>query len=93
MGVIGWIVLGLAVGAIAKALHRRGHEPGGVFGTLALGVTGAVFGGLVASAFGIGSIGNFFSLATWLIAIVGAYVALAIYSSLVAARQHPRGSH
>jgi uncharacterized membrane protein YeaQ/YmgE (transglycosylase-associated protein family) len=85
-GIIGWIVLGLAVGAIAEALNRGGHEPGGVFGTLARGVMGAVLGGLVASAFGIGSIGSFFSLA-----IIGAYLALAIYSGLVEAPH--RGSY
>jgi uncharacterized membrane protein YeaQ/YmgE (transglycosylase-associated protein family) len=64
------------------ALNRGGHKPGGVLGTLAAGVMGAVLGGLVASALGIGSIGNFFSLA---IAIIGAYLALAIYSGLVEA--------
>jgi len=29
MGIIGWILLGLIAGAIAKALHK-GDEPGGV---------------------------------------------------------------
>jgi uncharacterized membrane protein YeaQ/YmgE (transglycosylase-associated protein family) len=29
MGTIGWIILGLIAGAIAKAVHK-GNEPGGV---------------------------------------------------------------
>jgi uncharacterized membrane protein YeaQ/YmgE (transglycosylase-associated protein family) len=92
MGIIGWIVLGLAVGAIAKAFHRGGHEPDGVFGTLGLGIVGALLGGLLASLLGIGSIGSFFSFVTWLIAILGAYLALTIYSAVVEARQGPRGA-
>ena len=81
MGILGWIVLGLAAGVIAKALHR-GSEPGGILGTLAVGVLGAVVGGLIASAVGVGGIGSFFSLGTWLIAIGGALLLLIIYSSL-----------
>ena len=87
MGVIGGIVPGQSERS-QKALNRGGYKPGGVFGTLAPGVIGAVLGGLVASAFGIGSIGSFFSLA---ISIIGAYLALAIYNGLVEAAH--RGSY
>jgi uncharacterized membrane protein YeaQ/YmgE (transglycosylase-associated protein family) len=83
MGILGWIILGLVAGAIAKALHR-GNEPGGVLSTLAVGVLGALVGGVIASAVGIGGIGSFFSLGTWLIAIAGALLVLAIYSALTA---------
>jgi uncharacterized membrane protein YeaQ/YmgE (transglycosylase-associated protein family) len=85
MGVIGWLVLGLTAGAIAKALHG-GAEPGGVLGTLAVGVIGALLGGFVASALGIGAIGSFFSLGTWLIAIGGALLLLVVYSALLGRR-------
>jgi uncharacterized membrane protein YeaQ/YmgE (transglycosylase-associated protein family) len=81
MGVLGWIILGLVAGAIAKALHK-GEEPGGLLGTLAVGVLGAIVGGLIASAVGIGGIGSFFSLGTWLIAIGGALLLLVLYSAL-----------
>lgn len=37
------------VGAIAKAIHR-GPEPGGLLGTLVVGVLGALLGGVIASA-------------------------------------------
>ena len=81
MGILGWIILGLVAGAIAKALHK-GDEPGGLLGTLGVGVAGAIVGGLIASAVGIGGIGSFFSLGTWLIAIGGALVLLVLYSAL-----------
>ena len=83
MGVLGWIILGLIAGAIAKALHR-GSEPGGLLGTLVVGVAGALLGGFIASLVGIGAISSFFSLGTWLIAIGGALLLLAIYSTLAA---------
>jgi uncharacterized membrane protein YeaQ/YmgE (transglycosylase-associated protein family) len=82
MGVIGWLVLGLVAGAIAKALHR-GEEPGGVLGTLGVGVVGALVGGFFASAVGIGEIGSFFSFGTWLIAIAGAWLLLVIYGAIL----------
>jgi uncharacterized membrane protein YeaQ/YmgE (transglycosylase-associated protein family) len=81
MGVLGWIILGLVAGAIAKAVHR-GDEPGGLFGTFLVGLAGAVAGGLIASAVGIGSVSSFFSLGTWLIAIGGALLLLVIYDAL-----------
>ena len=83
MGILGWIILGLIAGAIAKAVHR-GNEPGGILGTLVVGVLGAVVGGLIASAVGIGGIGSFFSVGTWLIAVGGALLLLVIYSTLTA---------
>ena len=78
MGIIGWIILGLAAGAIAKAI-LPGNEGGGWLITLLLGVVGALLGGFIGSAvFGIGLEG-FFSIQTWLLAIGGAIVVLLIY--------------
>jgi uncharacterized membrane protein YeaQ/YmgE (transglycosylase-associated protein family) len=81
MGVIGWLLLGLIAGAIAKTIHR-GPEPGGVLGTLSVGVGGALLGGLVASAIGVGGISSFFSVGTWPIAIAGAVLLLFLYEAL-----------
>ena len=78
MGIIGWIVLGLVAGAIAKAI-LPGTQGGGWIITLILGVVGALLGGFIGSAvFGIGLEG-FFSIQTWLLAIGGAIVVLLIY--------------
>lgn len=82
MGVIGWIVLGLIAGALAK-LIMPGKDPGGIFVTLLLGVVGAFLGGLVGSwAFGIG-MDRFWSISTWVLAIVGSLVVLGIYRLIV----------
>jgi uncharacterized membrane protein YeaQ/YmgE (transglycosylase-associated protein family) len=81
MGILGWIILGLVAGAIAKAVHRS-DQPGGLLGTFLVGLVGAVAGGLIASAVGIGSVSSFFSLGTWLIATGGALLLLAIYDAL-----------
>ncbi len=78
MGIIGWIVLGLIAGAIAKAI-LPGTQGGGWIVTLILGVVGALLGGFIGSAiFGIGLEG-FFSIQTWLLAIGGAILVLLIY--------------
>jgi uncharacterized membrane protein YeaQ/YmgE (transglycosylase-associated protein family) len=91
MGVIGWILLGLIAGAIAKALHK-GEEPGGILGTMIVGMLGAVLGGLIASAVGIGAITSFFSIGTWLIAIGGALLLLVIYNTITAGGDHRRSA-
>ena len=78
MGILGWIVLGLIAGAIAKAI-LPGRQGGGWIATLILGVVGALLGGFIGSAiFGIG-LENFWSLQTWIVAIIGAIVVLLIY--------------
>ncbi|CAN5133763.1 GlsB/YeaQ/YmgE family stress response membrane protein [soil metagenome] len=78
MGIIGWIVLGLIAGAIAK-LILPGTQGGGWLITLILGIVGALLGGFIGSAvFGIG-LDGFFSIQTWLLAIGGAIVVLLIY--------------
>lgn len=82
MGIIGWIVLGLIAGGIAKAI-MPGDDPGGIFVTMLIGIVGAIVGGFIASALGIGELGEFFSIGTWLIAILGALLLLAIYRVVV----------
>jgi uncharacterized membrane protein YeaQ/YmgE (transglycosylase-associated protein family) len=81
MGILGWIILGLVAGAIAKTLHP-GDDPGGLLGTLVVGVLGALLGGLIASALDVGELSSFFSIGTWLIAIGGALLLLVLYSAV-----------
>jgi uncharacterized membrane protein YeaQ/YmgE (transglycosylase-associated protein family) len=82
VGIIGWIVLGLLVGAIARAIVPGRTEPSGCIGTTAVGVLGALIGGFIASALDIGHIGEFFDLGTWLIAIGGAVLLLLIVRAI-----------
>jgi len=78
VGIIGWIVLGLLAGAIAK-LIMPGEDPGGIIVTMLIGIAGALVGGLIASALGIGDLDEFFDIGTWLIAIGGSLLLLAVY--------------
>jgi uncharacterized membrane protein YeaQ/YmgE (transglycosylase-associated protein family) len=79
MGIIGWILLGLLAGIIAKAV-LPGDDPGGFIITTLVGIAGAILGGLVASALGIGDpIDEFFDISTWLAAIIGAIVLLLVW--------------
>ncbi|AOS62602.1 GlsB/YeaQ/YmgE family stress response membrane protein [Actinoalloteichus hymeniacidonis] len=87
MGILGWIVLGLLAGAIAKAI-MPGKDPGGIFMTLLLGVVGALLGGWIGSALFGTELRDFFSIQTWLIAIIGSIVLLAIYRMVVGRRGH-----
>jgi uncharacterized membrane protein YeaQ/YmgE (transglycosylase-associated protein family) len=86
MGILGWIILGLLVGAIARAIVPGRTEPSGCIGTLAVGILGALIGGFIASALGIGHLSNFFNLGTWLIAIGGAVILLLIIRAIAGPR-------
>ncbi|QEE61197.1 GlsB/YeaQ/YmgE family stress response membrane protein [Salinibacterium sp. dk2585] len=78
MGIIAWIVLGLIAGAIAKAI-LPGRQGGGWIATLVIGVIGALLGGWIGSAiFGVG-LEEFWSIQTWLVAILGALLVLVIW--------------
>ena len=78
MGIIAWIILGLIVGAIAKAIVP-GRDGGGIILTCLLGIVGAFVGGFIGEyAFHI-DLGGFFNLRTWLLAILGAVVVLGIF--------------
>ncbi len=79
MGIIGWILLGLIAGAIAKAI-LPGDDPGGIIVTTIIGVVGALLGGFLAAAiFGAHPLDDFFDLSTWATAIVGSVILLVIY--------------
>jgi uncharacterized membrane protein YeaQ/YmgE (transglycosylase-associated protein family) len=78
MGILGWIVLGLIAGAIAK-LILPGRQGGGWIVTLLLGVVGALLGGWLGSVLFDAPLEDFFSIQTWLLAIGGAIIVLLIW--------------
>ena len=89
MGILGWIVLGLIAGAIAK-LIMPGDDPGGIIVTMLLGILGAVIGGFIGSRiFGIG-LQSFWNLQTWIVAIIGSLILLIIYRLIVGRRTASR---
>jgi uncharacterized membrane protein YeaQ/YmgE (transglycosylase-associated protein family) len=86
MGIIAFIILGLIAGVIAKSL-MPGDDPGGFIVTTIIGIVGAVLGGFLAGVlFDAEPLDEFFDLSTWLTAIVGAIILLALYR-MVAGRR------
>lgn len=82
MGFLGFLLLGLIAGAIAK-LILPGKQGGGWLITLLLGVVGALLGGWLGSVLFNAPLEEFFSIQTWLLAIGGSIVVLLIYGLLV----------
>jgi uncharacterized membrane protein YeaQ/YmgE (transglycosylase-associated protein family) len=79
MGIVAWIVLGLAAGLLANYLIP-GRRSEGLIITCLIGVAGALVGGWVATkVFHIHSLQGFFNLSTWVTAIVGAAALLLVY--------------
>ena len=74
-GWLGWILIGLIAGAIAKAL-MPGRDPGGCIVTIIIGIAGAVLAGFLGQAVGWYRPGEG---AGFLAAIVGAIIILFIY--------------
>ncbi|MFI6083228.1 GlsB/YeaQ/YmgE family stress response membrane protein [Streptomyces sp. NPDC051217] len=82
MTIIGWLVLGLLAGAVAKIL-LPGRDPGGLIGTTLIGIAGAFIGGWISSRWLDRPIDtDFYDAATWGAAIGGALVLLIIYRLL-----------
>lgn len=73
--ILWWIIIGLIVGALAKLL-MPGDDPGGIIVTILLGIAGAVLGGWLFGALGIGAGGTVMSI---IAGIVGAIILLLLY--------------
>lgn len=80
MSIIGWLLLGLIAGALARLLVP-GRDPMGWIGTMALGLVGSVIGGLLADLIfddeTVGLIGS----------VIGAVIVLMIYNAVVRNRR------
>ncbi|MPZ89417.1 MAG: GlsB/YeaQ/YmgE family stress response membrane protein [Nitriliruptorales bacterium] len=87
MGIIAFLILGLLAGAIAKFL-LPGDDPGGILVTMLIGVVGAILGGFLAGLiFDVQPIDEFFSISTWVTAIIGALILLLIYRAVAGGRR------
>lgn len=82
MGILGWILFGLIVGAVAKLL-MPGRDPGGIIVTMLLGIAGALLGGFLGQALGLYREGE---PAGFIMATLGAIVLLALYRAMVGRR-------
>ena len=82
MNIIGWLLFGLIVGAIAKFL-MPGRDPGGWIVTILLGIAGSFVGGFLASTL----LGSDNQAAGWIGSIIGAMLLLLIYRMIVGRRR------
>jgi uncharacterized membrane protein YeaQ/YmgE (transglycosylase-associated protein family) len=80
--IIGWIIIGLIAGALAKFI-MPGDDPGGFIITILLGIAGALVGGFLAGLIGIGGGGTIWTI---IIATIGAIILLAIYRAVAGSR-------
>jgi uncharacterized membrane protein YeaQ/YmgE (transglycosylase-associated protein family) len=77
---IGFIVAGLIIGALAR-LIRPGDQDLGILMTLVIGVIGSVIGGVIASLLGTGDIFEL-NVLGFIVAVVAAILLLGIAEGL-----------
>jgi uncharacterized membrane protein YeaQ/YmgE (transglycosylase-associated protein family) len=82
MAILGWILFGLIVGALAKFV-MPGRDPGGIIVTMLLGIAGAVLGGFVGRAMGLYGEGE---AAGYFVSFLGAVVLLVLYRMMARRR-------
>ena len=82
-GWLGWILIGLIAGAVAKAI-MPGRDPGGCLVTILLGIAGAVLAGLLGRALGWYEVGEG---AGFIAAIIGAIIILFVYRLMAGRRR------
>jgi uncharacterized membrane protein YeaQ/YmgE (transglycosylase-associated protein family) len=92
MGILAWILVGLIGGVIAKLLvpgdDPGGASPLGVVITIAIGIAGALLGGFLAVAMGIGNGVDDFDIGTIFLSIVGAVLILVVYKAIMRNTAH-----
>jgi len=80
MGLVSWVVFGLLAGALAKWI-LPGKDPSGCLVTVALGIAGALLGGLLATFLGFGGISGF-DWRSLAVAIAGSLLLLFVWRFL-----------
>ena len=80
MSVFGWIIMGLLAGGVARIIiPSRGQ---GCLYTMVIGVLGAMIGGALATAAGVGDGISGFNFGTFVVAFLGACLLLLILYAL-----------
>jgi uncharacterized membrane protein YeaQ/YmgE (transglycosylase-associated protein family) len=86
ISVLGWILFGLIVGALAK-LVMPGRDPGGIIVTMLIGIAGSLLGGFLGRA--LGMYGANQQGAGFLMSFLGAVVLLVLYRMIARRRALP----
>jgi uncharacterized membrane protein YeaQ/YmgE (transglycosylase-associated protein family) len=84
--VIGFIVAGLVIGALAR-LIKPGRQNLGWIATLLLGLAGSVIGGLIANLLGTGDIFEL-NVLGFIVAVIAAVLLIGVAESLAGRRKH-----
>ena len=85
---IGFIVAGLIIGALAR-LIKPGRQSIGLFATLALGLVGSVIGGVIANLLGTGSIFEL-NILGFIVAVIAAVLLIGVAEGVAGKRAHSR---
>ncbi len=76
MQILGLIVIGLVIGAIAR-LIKPGRQKLGILWTLLLGLAGALIGGIIASLIGTGDIFEL-NIIGFIVAVIAAFLLIGV---------------
>lgn len=76
MGIIGFIVAGLIIGALAR-LIKPGKQNLSILMTLLLGIAGSVIGGVIASLLGTGSVMEL-NILGFIVAVIAAVLLIGV---------------
>ena len=100
MNILAWILVGIIGGTIARLLMPGGRsgfiksiltlDLGGFVITVLLGIAGALLGGFLSIALGLGNGVNNFDIGTIFLSVVGAVILLVVYRLFTSRR---RGFH
>lgn len=80
IAILTWVIMGLIVGVLARFI-MPGRQRGGIIITILLGIGGAMLGGYLGSALGIGTVSGF-DIKSLLIATGGAILILLLFRLL-----------
>ena len=84
MGIISWIILGLIAGFLGSMIV--GREGQGFWLDIALGIVGALVGGVIFDLFGASGVTGL-NIYSMIVAIVGSIAVLLIYNMLTGRRR------
>ena len=86
MGIIGFIVAGLIIGALAR-LIKPGRQNLGILATLGLGLVGSVIGGLIASFLGTGDMWEL-NILGFVVAVIASVLLIGTAEAVTGGRKH-----
>jgi uncharacterized membrane protein YeaQ/YmgE (transglycosylase-associated protein family) len=88
MGIIGFLVAGLIIGALAR-LIKPGKQNLSIIATLLLGIVGSLIGGVVAVLLGTGDLGEL-NIIGFIVAVIAAVLLIGVAEGISGGRRSVR---